>query len=241
MRTSAFAAYFLAGYPDIPLSLEYMSRCAREGVDIFEIGYPSADPFFDGDLIRNAHGQVLSRGMPDIDYWKRLRSCLDKPVWIMAYKSDFIDTGVYREFAEQGLADILVLPDCNDEDRRKIQGELKSWGVGVMGFANTAMPLNYFIKIVETYRTVYFQRYMGKTGSVPEETGDASDYLKTAAAYPDRKIYAGFGIRTAEKTRQLISQGFDGVIIGTALLEALEESEEAMLGFIREIAGAVKN
>jgi tryptophan synthase alpha subunit len=51
---------------------------------------------------------------------------------------------------------------------------------------------------------------------------------------------AGFGIDSADRARHLIDRGFDGVIIGTALVKALNESEETMLVLIRDISRALR-
>ncbi|MDR1899267.1 MAG: tryptophan synthase subunit alpha [Treponema sp.] len=239
MNRGILAGYFLAGYPDIPASIALMKKSASD-VDIFEIGYPSEDPFLDGDIIRQAHRKALKKGTPDIAYWKELRSVLDKPLWIMAYGDTFVHNGLYRTFAEQKLADSLVLPDCTDQERFELQEELSAFGVEVVGFANSETPPEQFDTILSKHKTIYFQLYLGKTGSTGEEEQDPLAYINAVKARPGVKLLAGFGINSAEKSRSLIDLGFDGVVIGTALLKALNESEESMLRFIRAVSRAVR-
>jgi tryptophan synthase alpha chain len=236
MRKGILAGYFLGGYPDIPFSIEIMKKSAPEG-DGFEVGYPSAYPFLDGETIRRAHKKALEPGgAPGIGYWKKLREALDKPLWIMAYREAFIRNGLYREFAEQKLADALVLPDCTDEERFALQEELLVQGMEVVGFANNETPPEQFVRIASRHKTLYFQLYLGKTGLTGKKEGDPSAYVDAVKNLPGVTLLAGFGINSAEKVRYLIDRGFDGVIIGTALIKALNESEETMLALIRDIS-----
>jgi tryptophan synthase alpha chain len=239
MSEGLLAGYFLAGYPDIPSSLGLVKKCMSM-VDIFEIGYPSGDPLFDGDLIRGAHKKVLEKGTPDLAYWKKLRNILDKPLWIMAYKKDFILNDLYRTFAERRLADLLVLPDCTDEERLDLQKALSVLDVEVAGFVNGNTPPDRLHKTASNHKTIYFQLYLGKTGSAGKKEADPSAHIDAIRAHPGVRLLAGFGIRSAEKACRLIKQGFDGVIIGTALLGALRESEEHMLRLIRDVSRALK-
>jgi tryptophan synthase alpha chain len=233
----AFAGYFPGGYPGVEASLELMQKTAGE-IDIFEIGYPSYDPYLDGDMIKNAHKKALERGTPDRSYWRRLREIIRGPLWIMAYKKDFIDSGVYRDFAEDGLADMLVLPDCSDRERLELRAELARTGLDVMGFAGPQTPPEQFRIIAQGHQAIYFQRYVGKTGSAVTEE-DPSAYLEMIRSFPSVKLYAGFGINSGAQARRLVEQGFDGVIVGTALIRALEESEEQLMKLIRDISASI--
>ena len=44
--------YLLAGYPQKESFLKLITNCEAAGVDIFEIGFPSADPSNDGKIIQ---------------------------------------------------------------------------------------------------------------------------------------------------------------------------------------------
>ena len=232
------AGYFLGAYPSEEASIGIFKEAASD-LDILEIGYPSKNPVSDGEVIKKAHKEVMNKGCPDLSYWKKLRSEIKKPIWIIAYKEDLVDSGIYRTFADLGLNDVFVLPDCTDSERSMLADELAPKGIEVMGFANPLMPLDNFKKIAGKHKSIYYQLYVGKTGSAGTES-DPLPYLETARTFPDLKIYAGFGIATAEKARRLMEQGFDGVIIGTAFLNALNESENTLLTFIRNISGALK-
>ena len=236
--SALLAGYFLAGYPDTESSLDLFAKVS-EYIDIFEIGFPSGNPVCDGELISEAHRDVMDRACPGISYWQRLRSVIKKTLWIMAYKKDFIDTGLYHTFVDQKLADAFVIPDCTDNERVLLEAELAPKGIEVTGFANPGMSPESFSKIAEKHKIIYFQLYIGKTGSTGSDF-DPSRYLEKALVHPDLKVFAGFGITSAEKARSLTGRGFDGVIIGTAFLRALKESEKSLMALLRDISGALK-
>ncbi|MCL1813338.1 MAG: tryptophan synthase subunit alpha [Treponema sp.] len=236
--SALLTGYFLGAYPSEDASIDLFKKAASD-LDILEIGYPSKNPINDGEVIRKAHKEVMSQGCPDLSYWKKLRSVIKKPLWIIAYKEDLIDSGIYRTFADLGLNDVFVLPDCTDIERANLADELAPKGIEVMGFVNPLMPLDYFKKIAVKHKSIYYQLYVGKTGSAGTES-DPLPFLEMARTFPGLKIYAGFGIATAEKSRRLMEQGFDGVIIGTAFLNALNESEKALLTLIRDVSAVLK-
>jgi len=236
--SALLAGYFLGAYPNEDASIDLFKKAAAD-LDILEIGYPSKNPAWDGEIIKKAHKEVMSRGCPDLSYWQRLRSTIKKPIWIIAYKEDFVDSGLYNSFADLGLNDVFVLPDCSDTERFRLAEELAPKGIDVMGFANPSMSFEYFRSIAGKHKSIYFQLYVGKTGSTGIES-DPLPYLEIARTVPSLKIFAGFGITTVEKSRRLIKQGFDGVIIGTAFLKALNESEKKLLDLIRNFAGSLK-
>lgn len=45
----------------------------------------------------------------------------------------------------------------------------------------------------------------------------------------------GFGISSAEDAAQVMELGYDGIIVGSALLNKFEESEAEAIEFLREL------
>jgi tryptophan synthase alpha chain len=231
--------YLVAGYPGKEAFLEIISKCEVAGVDIFEIGFPSADPSSDGEVIRNAHQMVDPSICRDEHYWEMVRRNISKPIWLMGYKKDLIDTGFYRVLAEKGLIDALVIPDMNCEEHINLGNETGKYGVDVVGFVNPEMTDSELEICFESTALVYQQLYAGPTG-MSVETDDYKDILYKGRMYKHVKVFAGFGISTPERVNQLISSGFDGVIMGTAMIKKLNDSEDELMDFIKELNSAAK-
>ena len=73
----------------------------------------------------------------------------------------------------------------------------------------------------------------GITGGKTELPLELAEYLGTVKAAAQVPVCAGFGVREREQVK-LINQYTDGVIVGSALIEALERGESAA-AFLKEL------
>src|ERR1700676_3965383 len=60
---SALIGYLPTGYPDVPTSIDAMTRLVESGCDIVEVGVPYSDPGMDGPTIARATETELSGGV----------------------------------------------------------------------------------------------------------------------------------------------------------------------------------
>lgn len=238
-KNGLLVGYFVAGYPEGNSFLEIVKESDKAGIDIFEIGFPSADPYADGATIKNAHEKVDKMEATKIEYWEKIRKVTLKPIWIMAYKKDLIDTDIYMGLAKEGLVDAIVIPDCTPEERKQISVNTEKYGVEVLGFANPDMKEDEWRYSFENFKIVYLQLYTGPTGLSVENDQHHKlfDYSK---GYSEVKCFAGFGIKTPEKATKLINEGFAGVIIGTAIIANLDISTDKLYSYISEIKTAIE-
>ncbi len=230
--------YLLAAYPDAESFLSTVHCCAAAGLDIFEIGFPSADPYFDGEIIQRAHRAVRPSIATDLSYWKRIRESIDQPIWIMGYQKDLEKDFFYRQLAENDLVDNFVIPDMDEENRRRLSVELESFRVDVMSFVNAAMTDVEIDQRFQGNNLIYHQLYSGPTGmSVKEDNYER--IIALTKRFESVRIFAGFGIDTPKRVRKLLENGFDGAVIGTAMVKKLNESPDALCQFIRSIKAEI--
>lgn len=235
----SFVGYFTAGYPDTA----QFFRCIREaeqcGMGIFEIGFPSDDPYADGEIIRKSHAVIDHQIRRDMDFWKKLRETVNNPIWVMGYKKEVIDTGIYRELAAAGVIDAIVIPDLGLEERLQIRNELEAYGVDTLGFVGDRMEWENNYVTCSTFPIIYQQLYAGPTGCV-NNTDTYKRLFHDARERSDSRLLAGFGIGTAERAVKLLKDGFDGVIIGTAIMKKMNVSFEELMAFLREMEQAIE-
>lgn len=231
--------YLVGGYPQRESFLQLITDCETAGVDIFEIGFPSADPSSDGEVIRNAHSKVDPTVCSDESYWELIRNTTTRPIWLMAYKRDLIDTGFYKTLAKKRLIDALVIPDMSFEEHQKLGEEIAAYGVDVVGFVNPEMKDRELEKCFASTALVYQQLYAGPTG-MSVVSDNFEEILGKGRRYKHVRMFAGFGISTPKRVNQLLRSGFDGVIVGTAMIKKLNDSENKLLDFIKELNSAVK-
>lgn len=238
-RRRLFVGYLLAGYPGKDSFFEILSNCEAAGLDIFEIGFPSKNPAGDGAIIKKAHGLTDLSLQKDLPYWQRIRNTVSNPVWVMGYEQDLIDSGFYKLLAQNGLADALVIPDISFDKRLSLQEELQPMGVDVLGFITPDMAPEEQQACFTKFSLIYQQLYSGPTGMAVEAKG-FEEILSRAKQHQGLHVFAGFGIASSERAEELLDSGFDGVVIGTAMVSRLNRSKEDLTAFVKDLHETVR-
>lgn len=239
-RGRSFVGYLVAGYPSREESIALARSCCEKGLDILEIGFPARNPSSDGEVIRHAQEKVDHKLGGDLTYWRELRAAVDAPIWIMGYHDDLVAGDAYLRLAQEGLYDVLVVPDMGNGERVELLKKLAPLGVDVIGFINPMSAGKELSACFKHLPLIYQQLYCGPTG----ETNDSQDYLpllRKARETSKAKVFAGFGITTPERARELLQSGFDGVIVGSAIMKQLSQSVEATHELIKRMHNAVRS
>jgi len=231
--------YLLAGYPDRESFLDVVKGCESAGVDIFEIGFPAGNPIYDGDIIKRAQQKVDKSICTDVDYWKEIRGSTAKPIWLMGYRADLVDSGFYKVLASEHLIDAYVMPELTLQERIEMAQEIAAFKVDVVGLTKLSQSLQEVQRCLENFALVYQQLYDGPTG-MTVTTDDYKDLLNWALSYDHVHEFAGFGINSSSRVEELLTNGFKGVIIGTTMIKKLNESPNELYTFTYEVASAVR-
>lgn len=231
-----FVGYITAGYPDKEHFFHIIRECCRRGLPVLEIGFPSKDPYEDGAVIKKAHETVGTGLCHAMDFWRRLRAEVLVPIWLMGYREDLIDTEIYRDLAEEGLFDALVIPNMGVEDRIRLKSEMNGYGLDVVGFISSDDSFNEITKTIQEFPMIYQRLYSGPTG-MRTSGNDYERLLDYGKMFHSNTIFAGFGISSGDRVRELIQNGFYGAIIGTEIMRKLNKSQEELYGFIDELSG----
>lgn len=238
-KTKKIVGYLLVGYPNNKSFFDVLDCCTKSDLDILELGFPSKNPYSDGEVIAKAHLSVDHEKACSIEYWTQIREKTNKPIWLMAYYNDFIGTEIYKQFAKKQIIDAIVIPDTTFERRQELAKELAPFKVDVIGFVNPGMNDSDMDKVFTEGGLVYEQLYVGQTGSC---SGNDSflPMIEKSLKYPQVSAFAGFGINSVDHVVSKFKCGFDGAIIGTAILKHLNESIDSMNNYLNEIGRAKK-
>ena len=77
----AFIPFLTAGDPDLDFTQRVLTRVAREGADLIEVGFPFSDPIADGPVIQASYTRALDRGLKIDDIFKTLAAVTTAPGW----------------------------------------------------------------------------------------------------------------------------------------------------------------
>jgi tryptophan synthase alpha chain len=228
--------YFTAGFPRLHDTLPLAKALAEAGADILEIGMPFSDPLADGPVIQRSSSAALANGMNLPVLFKQLgelRTVVpDTPVLLMGYLNPVMQFGV-EKFLQQAAAvgvDGLILPDLPLDEYEELYHPLfQKYGLKAV-FLVTPQTSEARIRRLDALSEafLYLVSGPGTTGGTtqPDEAEQQAYFERIAGMGLTNPRLIGFGI--ADKT------GFDracnhaeGAIIGSALIRALEDAEDA--------------
>ena len=237
----ALVPYTTAGHPDPARSLALVQGLADAGADAIEVGVPFSDPMADGPVIQGSSQQALGHGMNlDKTFELIARAKVDVPVVLFSYLNPLISAGldVLTRAHEAGCAGVLVtdLPVGADPEREAWLGE------GPLAFVRLVAPTTPSDRMREIARHgrgfVYLISRMGVTGmqqTLPPELGDTMRRLRGVTTLP---VCVGFGISLPEQAKTVAAMA-DGVVVGSAIVRAAEESVESALSLARAMRAAI--
>ena len=237
----ALVCYLTAGHPDLGRSRETLHAVDDAGADIIEIGVPFSDPIADGPIIQKSSHRALANGMTFDGALELVASLkLSAPVVLFSYLNPILRAGpdALARAASAGVSGILItdLPVGADPAR-------EDWlASSDLAFIRLVAPTTPRERMADIARHgsgfVYLISRLGVTGvqeSVASSLPESILRLRSATTLP---ICVGFGVATADQARA-IGRLADGVVVGSALVRAAEESTDAVSKLTRGLREAL--
>ncbi|HEY8444149.1 MAG TPA: tryptophan synthase subunit alpha [Clostridia bacterium] len=231
--------YIMAGDPDLEKTYQLVLKLEQLGVGIIELGIPFSDPSADGSAIVRAGVRALQNNYATEDYFKlieRIRKVSEIPLVVMSYANTVFCYGIDRFFARLKAAggDGVIIPDVPYEESAEFAPYAKSHGIDYIPLVSPASKDRLEMITKDAAGFVYCISSYGVTG-VREKV----DHNKIYDAIKLPKA-VGFGISKIVHIKEL-KKYFDGVIIGSKVVEFIEENKyDEMEKFISEAVNALK-
>jgi tryptophan synthase alpha chain len=227
---AALVTFTMAGDPDEGASLAILQALPRAGADVIELGMPFTDPMADGPAIQAAGLRALKAGQNMVKTLRIVREFRQgddaTPIVLMGYFNPIYVYGVDRFLADaktSGVDGLIVVDLPPEEDEELCLPALKA-GVNFIRLATpTTDDRRLSAVLANTSGFVYYVSIAGITGSAAPDTtkvNEAVARIKRQTALP---VCVGFGVRSAEQARA-IAQKADGVVVGSALVDAVRTS-----------------
>ena len=254
---AALVTFVMAGDPDAETSLALLKALPAAGADVIEVGMPFTDPMADGPAIQAAGLRALKAGMTlrkTIALVKAFRETdADTPIVLMGYYNPIYVYGVeaFLRDAKAAGVDGLIVVDLPPEEDQELCLPARDAGVNFIRLATPTTDDRRLPRVLEnTSGFVYYVSLTGITGAALADYAGVSDAVKRLKRHTDLPIAVGFGVKNAENAAQIAATA-DGVVVGSALVDALKNSldaqgratpgsVEAVTTLVSSIAGGVR-
>jgi tryptophan synthase alpha chain len=205
-----------------------LARALRDGgADALELGFPFSDPIADGPVLEAAAVRALAHGTRWSDLLDALRATSPVlPTAVMTYANPVWHRGLRdgcRELSDGGASG-LVVPDLSLEESAPWSSAAVASGLDLPLFAAPGVPRDRMASIARRSRGFLYlvSRYgttgNGRNGVAPELASLVRAAHRTS---PELPVLLGFGVRNRSTAAEALRTGADGVIVGTALEEAM--------------------
>ena len=226
---AALIPYIVAGYPDADTSLAAALAAADAGADLLEVGLPYSDPLADGATLQRASGVALAAGATlerSLRLIERIGAARpDLPLVPMGYANQVIGGGdgeaVAKRLAGAGAAGLIVA-DLTPDEGAPFEAVARAAGLAVVYLvAPTTPPARRAAVAARSGGFLYCVSLVGVTGArtaLPSSVGRLVKDVKAVSPVP---VAVGFGVSKPAHVRAIAKAGADGVIVASALVDAL--------------------
>ncbi len=250
----ALIPYVTAGFPFADITPALMHGMVEAGADVIELGVPFSDPMADGPVIQKAGEKALSLGIGMVQVLDHVREFRKRnsttPVMLMGYANPVErydqkhGAGAFvRDAAAAGVDGVLIV-DYPPEECEAFAANLREHGMDLIFLlapTSTDERMAQVARVASGY--VYYVSLKGVTGSGALDTSAVEQMLPRIRQHVTIPVGVGFGIRDAA-TAQAIGKVADAVVIGSRIIQLIEDQEHAKvvpitIDFLRGIRKAM--
>lgn len=223
-----FIPFVTAGHPDLGKTEEIILALAESGAHIVEIGIPFSDPIADGPVIQKSTFAALEHGYTVGDYIemvRRLRAKTSVGLIFMTYMNPVLSYGLKRldeEASAAGLDGILI-SDLTPEEYNRLQPLKQLDTVFLAAPTSSDKRLDSICAAGRGF--IYLIARTGVTGGHSDIGENLQSIVERIRKRTQLPIAVGFGVSSADDVRRVWHLA-DGAIVGTALVEFIEEHKE---------------
>jgi tryptophan synthase alpha chain len=227
---AALVTFVTAGDPDLETSKKILAGLPKAGADVIELGMPFSDPMADGPAIQASSLRALKAGQKMRDTLAMVREFRktdpDTPIVLMGYYNPIYvyPVAAFLEDAAAAGVDGLIVVDVPPEADDELCLPARDKGINFIRLATPTTDDKRLPAVLKnTSGFLYYVSITGITGAGAANPDDVQlqvARIKKATTLP---VAVGFGVRTPEQARAM-AKGADGVVVGSALVRAIEES-----------------
>jgi tryptophan synthase alpha chain len=244
----AFLPFITAGDPDVGTTTALLSQLPAAGGDLIEVGFPFSDPIADGPVVQASYTRALDRGLKIASVFDAIRSATKTPGFQTPVLGMVSYSLVFRRGPEAFVAQAkdaglsgLIVPDLVTDEADELATICRHGDCNLVLLVTPTTTPERAARIVRLCTGfVYCVSVVGITGErdrLPEALTAQLARLRTMTDLP---LCVGFGVSRPDHVRHLRDIA-DGVIVGSALVKALEQGGPvAVVQAVRELSAALR-
>ncbi len=231
---AALVGYLPVGFPDLETSVAAARGLVEGGADVVELGLPYSDPLMDGPVIQQAVEASLRAGTRPRDVLAVVEqvAATGAAVLVMTYWNPVDRYGVdgfAADLAAAGGAGLITPDLIPDEAGEWIAASDRHGLERVFLVAPSSTPQRLRSTVRACRGWVYAASTMGVTGVRTSVGSRAEELVRLTRAAGADRVCVGLGVSDRGQAAEIA--GFaDGVIVGSAVVRALADAEEAEPG-----------
>ena len=243
---AALVGYLTAFDPDRAASLDRLCVACEAGLDVLELGVPFSDPAADGPTIQAAMVRALASGATvaaTLELAAELRRRVDVPIVLFSYANPLLRFGA-QALAERATRDGvagLLLVDLPPEHSAPLRAPARALGLDWIGLvAPTTTPPRRAAVLANSSGFIYAVSLTGVTGTALDPNDRLLHQgLAQLRASCELPVVVGFGVRSPDDVHAL-ARSADGVVVGSALVEAGNRGTAALGALVRDLRAATQ-
>ena len=227
---AALVTFTMAGDPDYETSVAILKALPKAGADVIELGMPFTDPMADGPAIQAAGLRALKAGAnmkKTLAAVREFRAGDDAtPIVLMGYYNPIYVYGVDRFLTDAKTAGVdgLIVVDLPPEEDDELCLPALEAGLNFIRLATPTTDDKRLPSVLtNTSGFVYYVSITGITGAAAPDTGSVATAVARIKSHTKLPVAVGFGVKNAASARA-IAESADGVVVGSALVEAVRNS-----------------
>jgi len=254
---AGLVTFVTAGDPDLETSKKILFGLPKAGADVIELGMPFSDPMADGPAIQASSLRALKAG-------HKMRATLelvsafrrddqDTPIVLMGYYNPiyvYPNEKFLKDAAAAGVDGLIVVdvpPEADDE----LCIPAKEHGLNFIRLATPTTDAKRLPTVLtNTSGFLYYVSITGITGAAAPDVNTVHTHVNQIKKATTLPVAIGFGVKTGDQAKAL-AKGADAVVVGSALVSAIEQSLEAggrptsktvpsVLDLVQSLAGALR-
>ncbi len=235
LHKKALIPYITAGDPHPKHTVNLMHAMVASGADMIELGVPFSDPMADGPVIQRASERALVHkvGLRTVlSFVAEFRQTDNKtPVILMGYANPIEAMGAeeFTKSAKTAGVDGVITVDYPPEECKEFISQLQANNIdSIFLLSPTTDAARVSLIVNQASGFLYYVSLKGVTGSANLDIEEVKARVAEIKQITNLPVGVGFGVKDSI-TAKNVAAFADAVVVGSRMVQAIENSTEANL------------